>query len=198
LKTAHQHRRDDQHRIGEAEGVADEQSGPIGNGRWLKIKGTERAKHFIGWSGTRRIHMLTSGLASSVHFRIANLTMPTMVNKRILAVLDDLFFTVKINESAKRAGLPVEFIKSERDVLEKAKTHPALIIIDLNYAGIDSLKLVQDLKAAEDTKTVRLLGYLSHVQGELKLKAQEAGCNMVLARSAFSQNLPQILKRHSA
>jgi CheY-like chemotaxis protein len=124
--------------------------------------------------------------------------MPTMGNKRILAVLDDLFFTVKINESAKRAGLPVEFIKSERDVLEKAKTHPALIIIDLNYAGIDSLKLVQDLKAAEDTKTVRLLGYLSHVQGELKQKAQEAGCNMVLARSAFSQNLPQILKRHAA
>jgi CheY-like chemotaxis protein len=124
--------------------------------------------------------------------------MPTMENKRILAVLDDLFFTVKINESAKRAGLPVEFIKSERDVLEKAKTHPALIIIDLNYAGIDSLKLVQELKAAEDTKAVRLLGYLSHVQGELKLKAQEAGCNMVLARSAFSQNLPQILKRHAA
>ena len=121
-----------------------------------------------------------------------------MENKRILAVLDDLFFTVKINESAKRAGLPVEFIKSERDVLEKAKTHPALIIIDLNYAGIDSLKLVQDLKADEDTKKVRLLGYLSHVQGELKLKAQEAGCNMVLARSAFSQNLPQILKRHAA
>jgi PleD family two-component response regulator len=124
--------------------------------------------------------------------------MPTMEKKRILAVLDDLFFTVKINESAKRAGLPVEFIKSERDVLEKAKTHPTLIIIDLNYAGIDSLKLVQDLKAAEDTKAVRLLGYLSHVQGELKLKAQEAGCNMVLARSAFSQNLPQILKRHAA
>ena len=124
--------------------------------------------------------------------------MPTTENKRILAVLDDLFFTVKINESAKRAGLPVEFIKSEQDVLEKAKTHPALIIIDLNYAGIDSLKLVQDLKAAEDTKKVQLLGYLSHVQGELKQKAQEAGCNMVLARSAFSQNLPQILKRHAA
>ena len=28
-------------------------------------------------------------------------------------------------------------------------------------------------------------------------QAQEAGCNMVLARSAFSQNIPQIFKRHS-
>jgi CheY-like chemotaxis protein len=124
--------------------------------------------------------------------------MPTTVNKKVLAVLEDLFFTVKINESAKRAGLPVEFVKSERDVLEKAKGLPALIIIDLNYAGVDSLKLVQQLKSESDTRSISVLGYLSHVQGELKQKAQEAGCNMVLARSAFSQNLPQILKRHAA
>jgi hypothetical protein len=31
------------------------------------------------------------------------------------------------------------------------------------------------------------------VQGELKVKAQAAGCDAVLPRSAFSQNLPQIL-----
>jgi hypothetical protein len=35
------------------------------------------------------------------------------------------------------------------------------------------------------------------VQVELKQSAQEAGCDMVLARSAFSQNLTQIFKRHS-
>jgi PleD family two-component response regulator len=199
LKTAHQGRRNDQNRIGEAKGVADEQSGPVGNGRGQKIEGTERAKHLFNWRGACPHPHATIGVRFLPFiFESPILRMPTIENKRILAVLDDLFFTVKINESAKRAGLPVEFIKSERDVLEKAKAHPALIIIDLNYAGIDSLKLVQDLKAAEDTKRVRLLGYLSHVQGELKQKAQEAGCNMVLARSAFSQNLPQILKRHAA
>lgn len=124
--------------------------------------------------------------------------MPTLENKKVLAVLEDLFFTVKINESAKRAGLPVEFLKSERDVLEKAKALPALIIVDLNYQGLDALKLVQTLKAGAETKNISLIGYLSHIQGELKQKAQEAGCNMVLARSAFSQNLPQILKRHAS
>jgi CheY-like chemotaxis protein len=123
--------------------------------------------------------------------------MPTTVNKKILAVLDDLFFTVKINESAKRAGLPVEFVKSEQDVLEKVKSHPALIILDLNYAGLDPLKLVQTLKSDPETRGISVLGYVSHVQGELKQRAHEAGFNMVLARSAFSQNLPQILKRHA-
>jgi PleD family two-component response regulator len=124
--------------------------------------------------------------------------MPITENKAILAVLDDLFFTVKIHDAAKRAGLPVEFLKSEIDVLLRAKTRPALIIIDLNFQGIDGLKLVVDLKADADTKGINLLGYLSHVQGELKLKAQEAGCNMVLPRSAFSQSLTQILRRYAA
>jgi CheY-like chemotaxis protein len=123
--------------------------------------------------------------------------MPTTVNKRILAVLDDLFFTVKINESAKRAGVPVEFVKTEQDLLEKAKSHPVLIILDLNYAGVDPLKLVETLKAEPETQSISVLAYVSHVQGELKQKAHEAGCNMVLARSAFSQNLSQILKRHA-
>jgi CheY-like chemotaxis protein len=123
--------------------------------------------------------------------------MPMEEKKRVLAVMEDLFFMVKINESAKRAGFAVEFVKSEADALANAKTGPALIIVDLNYHGIDPLKLIAELKASPETKPISLIGFVSHVQGELKQKAQEAGCDMVLARSAFSQNLPQILKRHS-
>ena len=121
-----------------------------------------------------------------------------MPQKKVLAVVEDLFFSVKINETAKRSGMPVEFVKSEVDALEKARAHPALIIIDLNFHAINPLQLIQKLKASEDTKAISLIGYVSHVQGELKQQAQEAGCDMVLARSAFSQNLPQILKRHAA
>jgi CheY-like chemotaxis protein len=120
-----------------------------------------------------------------------------MESKKVLAVLEDLFFTVKINEAAKRAGLPITFLKSEHDVLEQAKTQPALIILDINFQGVDPLSLIRKLKTDEQTKRINLIGYLSHVQGELKLQAQEAGCDMVMPRSAFSQNLPQILKRHS-
>ena len=123
--------------------------------------------------------------------------MPTTESKKILAVLDDLFFMVKIKESARQAGLPIEFLKTETDVLDRAKAHPALIIFDLNYHGVDPLKLIETLKAGHATKGISLIGYLSHVQGELKVQAQEAGCNAVLPRSAFSQNLAQILKRHA-
>lgn len=118
-------------------------------------------------------------------------------NKKLLAVMEDLLFTVKIGDAAKRAGLEVQFLKSEKDVLEKAKEQPLLIIIDLNYHAIHPLKLLAKLKDDEDTKRINTLGFVSHVQGELKQAAHDTGCDMVLARSAFSQNLPQILKRYA-
>jgi PleD family two-component response regulator len=118
--------------------------------------------------------------------------------KKILAVVEDLLFTVKISDAAKRAGLEVEFVKSERDVLEKAVNEkPILIILDLNFSAVQPLKLISKVKSDGEMKQISVIGYLSHVQGELKQQAQDAGANMVMARSAFSQNLQQILKRHS-
>ena len=117
--------------------------------------------------------------------------------KKVLAVVNDLFFSVKISDAAKRVGIPVEFIKDEKEVMAKAKNRPTLIIFDLNFDSVEPLKLISNLKQGIDYKGISLIGYLSHVQGELKQKAQEAGCDMVMARSAFSQNLPVILKRHS-
>ena len=124
--------------------------------------------------------------------------MHTRDKKKILAVVDDLLFTVKISDAAKRVGLEVEFLKSERDVLDKAAHEkPLLIILDLNNNSVEPLDLISKLKAHGDLKKISLIGYLSHVQGELKQKAHEAGANIVMARSAFSQNLQQILKRHA-
>ena len=117
--------------------------------------------------------------------------------KKILAVMSDLFFSVKINDAAKRAGMLVEFVKDANEVVEKAKGKPALIIFDLNFESVDPLTLIGTLKGNAELKGTSVIGFLSHVQGELKQKAQEAGCDMVMARSAFSQNLPLIFKRHS-
>ena len=118
--------------------------------------------------------------------------------KKILAVLDDLLFRVKIGDTAKRAGLDVEFVNSGKDATEKTRQQPLLIILDLNSHSVEPLKLIEELKGDPETKRVSLIGYVSHVHGELKQKAHEAGCDMVLARSAFSQNLPVILKRHAS
>jgi PleD family two-component response regulator len=112
--------------------------------------------------------------------------------------VNDLFFSVKISEAAKRNGLALEFVKDSGEVLAKAKeAKPSLIVFDLNFESVDPLDLITKLKASAETKSVSLLGYLSHLQSELKVQAQDAGCDMVLARSAFSQNMLMIFKRHA-
>ena len=120
---------------------------------------------------------------------------------RIFAFVDDLFFQAKIQETARKLNVKVEFCKTEKDLTERMKQNgeetPSLIIFDLNHAGAKPLTLIPKLKA-KLKKGTSIIGFLSHVQGDLKQKAHEAGTDMVLPRSAFSQNLPQLLRRHGA
>jgi len=106
-------------------------------------------------------------------------------------------FTVKIQDAAKRAGLDVTFVKSQEDALAQARSLPAVMILDLNTTAVDALELIGKLKSDAETSSVNLLGYVSHVQADLKQAAHEKGCDMVIARSAFSQNLPTMLRRYA-
>jgi CheY-like chemotaxis protein len=117
--------------------------------------------------------------------------------KRILAVMTDLFFSVKINDIAKKLGMTVEFLKDKEIVLEKVKARPAVVIFDLNYEAVDPIGIIRLIKGDPATKRVSTIGFVSHVQTELKLTAQQSGCDMVVARSVFATNLPMILKRHA-
>ena len=120
---------------------------------------------------------------------------------RIFAFVDDLFFQAKIQETARKLNVKVEFVKSEKDLMDRVKQNgeekPSLIIFDMNNAGAKPLTLIPKLKS-KLKKGTSIIGFLSHVQGDLKQKAHEVGCDMVLPRSAFSQNLPQLLRRHGA
>lgn len=119
-------------------------------------------------------------------------------SKKVLAAVEDLFFVVKINDLARRAGLEVEFLKTEDDIVEQAELQqPLLVILDLNNNRIEPVGLISRLKGAAATKSISIISFVAHVQAELKQQAQEAGANMVLARSAFSTSLPQIFKRHT-
>src|SRR5271165_5223574 len=88
--------------------------------------------------------------------------------KRVFAVVSDLFFSVKITDAAKRSGLALEFVKEPKELIEKAHQKPSLIIFDLNFEAAQPLKLIARLKGKTETKGISLIGYLSHVQGELK------------------------------
>jgi hypothetical protein len=118
---------------------------------------------------------------------------------RIFAFVEDLFFLAKIQETGRKMNVKVEFVKTENDLSDRLKQNgeekPSLIIFDLNNANAKPLTLIPKLKS-KLKKGTSIIGFLSHVQGDLKQKAHEAGCDMVLPRSEFSQNLQQLLLLH--
>ena len=115
--------------------------------------------------------------------------------RKVVAMLSDLMFTVKIQDAAKRAGLDAVFVKTQAAALARAAERPAAIILDLNDAGTMPLELIACLKGDDATRAVPLIGYVSHVQVDVRRGAEESGCDLVMARSVFVDQLPLLLER---
>jgi len=114
--------------------------------------------------------------------------------------IEDLFFLAKIQETARKLGIKVGFLKNDKETVAKIieapeEERPSLIVFDLNNTSAKPLTLIPKLKA-KLKKSTSIIGFLSHLQGDLKAKAVEAGCDMVMPRSAFSQSLPSLMRRH--
>jgi len=122
---------------------------------------------------------------------------PQKTPVRILAAVNDLFFVGKITAAAQRVGVPVEFIRGEPELLQKTDASPAILLLDLNDARLNPVSLVARLKADPLRRAVRVIGFLSHVQEDLKRAADQAGCDLVLPRSVFSQQLDDLLRQRS-
>jgi len=119
---------------------------------------------------------------------------------KIYFFIEDLFFIAKIQETARKLGVKVAFIKNDKEQIAaltdaSEDDRPGLIVFDLNNANAKPLTLIPKLKT-KLKKTTSIVGFLSHLQGDLKAKAVEAGCDTVMPRAAFSQNLPNLLRRY--
>ena len=109
---------------------------------------------------------------------------------RVVAMMDDLFFQMKVAETAKHLGLELKVATNGDALLGLMEPVPNLVIVDLN-ARNQPIAAIERLRAAQ--KDLRVVGFLSHVQRDLAAQAQVAGCNEVMPRSAFTQNLAAIL-----
>ncbi len=119
---------------------------------------------------------------------------------RIFCFIEDLFFQAKIQETARKLGVKVEFVKGDKETLARLtegpeEERPTLVVFDLNNLNAKPMTLIPKLKA-KLKKGTSIVGFLNHLQGELKAKAVEAGCDTVMPRSAFSQSLPNLLRRY--
>jgi PleD family two-component response regulator len=116
------------------------------------------------------------------------------VTRRVLAAVEDLLFKSKISETASTLGIEASFPRNPKRLLEALhESPPDLLVLDLNSARFEPLVLLRNMKSDGATSDVPTVGFLSHVQKDLAVAAREAGCDRIIARSAFTRDLPQIL-----
>jgi CheY-like chemotaxis protein len=112
----------------------------------------------------------------------------------VISVVDDMFFASKIRAVAEAAGVEISSPRSQEAVVSKAReTKPGLIVVDLHNQRIDPVALARELKADEQLRGIKLLGFFSHVQTELQRNAVAAGFDRVIPRSVFARDLEQLL-----
>lgn len=112
----------------------------------------------------------------------------------ILAAVADLMFSSRIRAAAAGGAADVRFARTAREALEQARTlRPSLVLIDLNGGPLDPLDTIASLKAEPTLAGTRIVGFVSHVQGNLIAAARAAGIDEVMARSAFVAKLPELL-----
>lgn len=113
----------------------------------------------------------------------------------ILVAVDDLIFLSKIQQTARLVGVAVEAVDPGKLTERAAAEGVRGVILDLNHRSGAALEALRALKAGPATKHLPVLGFASHVQSKVIAEACAAGCDLVQARSAFSAQLPVLLKK---
>jgi len=112
-----------------------------------------------------------------------------------IMLCDDLIFFSRVAAAAKAAGLTVRQAKTQSAALALAnQTPPGGVIIDLQNDGLNLTALLAELKTACRTMPTTI-GFGSHVDAETLRDARKAGCDRVMPRSQFVEELDSNLTK---
>jgi len=105
---------------------------------------------------------------------------------------DDLIFTSRVVGTGRDLGLPIRSARTADAVLALARQQPpTCVIVDLSNPGLRIADLIAGLDALPSRP--RIVAYGSHVDTATLRAAREAGCDVVLPRSKFVEELPTAL-----
>jgi hypothetical protein len=105
---------------------------------------------------------------------------------RVAALAPDLFFASKIQETLSAAGHDVEVRTTVAAVVEAAG-RAEVVIADLHAEELDPAAFSDQLAGKS------LLGFYSHVDVEVKRRAEEAGFDVVVPRSRMAREMPELV-----
>jgi DNA-binding NtrC family response regulator len=111
----------------------------------------------------------------------------------ILALVTDLFFTLKIGDTAKALALPIYFADSAEEFLDRFRSiSPALVIADLTVDGVDLAALFEALAAGAHQPAVPILGYTTHADWKRTGPLHDR-CTRVVTKETLSRSLGELI-----
>ena len=115
-------------------------------------------------------------------------------NGPIIALVDDLFVSARIDAAAKATGREVRYIRSAADFRSALReATPSAILVGMAATRLPWAELVREAKADPATSAAYVLAFGPHKNLELRRQALEAGADRVIANSAFMTALPTLL-----
>jgi DNA-binding NarL/FixJ family response regulator len=107
----------------------------------------------------------------------------------------DLIFTSKVAGTAKALGYHVAVAGSAEAATSLIEqTRPKVVFVDLAAGDFVGPGALSDYKRRAPAETT-FIAFGSHVDTESLTAAREAGCDLVLPRSRFTAELPDIIRR---
>src|SRR5688572_19759482 len=107
----------------------------------------------------------------------------------VAVVAADLIFASRIRAAADAAGVRARFARNDAELIDAA-ADADLVIVDLDARWLDPSASIRRVKQEHGKPVV---AFVSHVRTDAIEAARAAGADRVLARSAFVQQLPDIL-----
>ena len=103
---------------------------------------------------------------------------------------DDLMFTSRVSATAHALGLNVSTVRSQQQLINMtAAGAPKCLLVDLHNPGLAIGELVKSLAQPRPF----VVAYGSHVDAAALQAARDAGCDLVLPRSKFTETLEKSL-----
>jgi CheY-like chemotaxis protein len=112
----------------------------------------------------------------------------------VVAFMDDLMFLSRVREAARACGVEVRAARQLGELRAACRPAPEAVFVDLDSARLPTAEALAMLRSDAVLTAVPVVGFVSHVNADRAREGRDAGCSRVMARSAFVEELPALLK----
>jgi len=126
--------------------------------------------------------------------------MPENERTFILALISDLFFGMRVRNTAEQLGISLKLIDSASDIGDSdgfsvliEESSPKLVILDI-HSALPWQAWIKSAKENEQLRNIPWLAFGSHTSIDLLNEAKQLGADSVIAKSKFTKELPILMQ----